>query len=132
MIKSRGLRVTMPRLAVVRALAAANVPLSYREVHDRIADAAWDPSTTYRNLVKLRDAGIAPVVSRVEGIDRYAIADAREGQHRHPHFLCEDCGLLACLPADAVASTLAHGPWAASLQQATVQLRGTCPACLEG
>lgn len=132
LLKTRGLRSTGPRLAVLRVLSDSDRPLSYREVHDRIGgDMGWDPTTIYRNLVKLRDAEIAPVVSRAEGIDRYALADAREGRHRHPHFLCEDCGLLACLPADVVSSTSAEGPWAASIERAMVQLRGTCPDCLE-
>ena len=131
LLKSHGLRSTGPRVAVLRVLATADRPLSYREVHGRIEEMGWDPTTIYRNLVKLRDARIAPVVTRAEGIDRYALAGADEGRHRHPHFLCEDCGLLACLPADVVSSTSAEGPWAASIERAMVQLRGTCPDCLE-
>ena len=99
LLKSHGLRSTGPRVAVLRVLATADRPLSYREVHGRI--------------------------------DRYALAGADQGRHRHPHFLCEDCGLLACLPADVVSSTSAEGPWAASIERAMVQLRGTCPDCLE-
>lgn len=131
LLKAHGLRSTGPRIAVLRVLADSDRPLSYREVHGCVADMGWDPTTIYRNLVKLREVGVAPVVSRAEGIDRYALADTRDGRHRHPHFLCEDCGLLACLPADAVSSTSADGPWAASIEQAMVQLRGTCPDCLE-
>ena len=81
--------------------------------------------------MKLRDAGVASVVSRAEGIDRYALTEAQEDNHRHPHFVCEDCGRVECLPADFIVSMSLEGPWAASVQGAAVELRGACPECLE-
>ncbi len=131
LLRERGLRVTAPRLAVVCLLAAADSPLSHTEVLERLGQTDWDPATIYRNLVKLRDAGVAPVVSRAEGIDRYALAGAQDDGHRHPHFACEDCGRVACLPAQLTASMTIDGPWAASVQKAMVQLRGECPECLK-
>lgn len=128
LLRARGLRFTAPRVAVLQVLAASARPLSYREVHERLGDALWDPTTTYRNLVKLRDAGVAPVVSRADGIDRYALLDPDEG-HRHPHFLCDDCGQLTCLPPNVIASTSLGGGWSASVAAAAVQLHGTCPDC---
>ncbi len=125
------LRVTAPRVAVLRVLAEAQNPLSHTEVLKRLGKADWDPATIYRNLVKLRDAGVAAVVSRAEGIDRYALAGAGDGGHRHPHFVCEDCGRVACLPAELTASMSMDGLWAASIQKAMVQLQGECPDCLE-
>ncbi|MEM9553647.1 MAG: transcriptional repressor [Acidobacteriota bacterium] len=124
-----GLRVTAPRMAVLGVLAEAELPLSHSEVLARLGETDWDPATIYRNLVKLRDAGVAPVVSRMEGIDRYALAEREDG-HRHPHFLCEDCGRFACLPAELTASMSMDGPWAESIRGAAVQLRGECPDCL--
>ena len=130
LLHERELRATAPRLAVLRVLAEAHGPLSHTEVLDRLGETAWDPSTIYRNLVKLRDAGVASVVSRAEGIDRYALARAQGDGHRHPHFVCEDCGRVACLPADLLASMSIEGPWAASIKGAAVELRGECPDCL--
>ena len=124
------LRATAPRLAVLRVLAEAPNPLSHTEVLKRLGETDWDPATIYRNLVKLRDAGVAPVVSRADGIDRYALAQSQGDGHRHPHFVCEDCGRIACLPAELTASMAMAGPWAASVQKAVVQLRGECPDCL--
>lgn len=130
LLHDSGLRATAPRLAVLRVLAQAQGPLSHTEVLERLGEMDWDPATIYRNLVKLRDAGVAPVVSRVEGIDRYALAGARGDGHRHPHFVCEDCGRVAYLPAELTASMSMDGPWAVSIQRAMVQLRGECPECL--
>ena len=125
-----GLRVTAPRMAVLGVLAEAERPLSHTEVLERLGETDWDPATIYRNLVKLRDTGVAPVVSRIEGIARYALAGERNDDHRHPHFLCEDCGRIACLPAEITESMSVDGPWAESIKRAMVQLRGECPDCL--
>jgi Fur family ferric uptake transcriptional regulator len=130
-LRDSGLRITAPRLAVLLALAEAQRPLSHTEVLERLGETDWDPATIYRNLVKLRDAGVAPVANRAEGIDRYALAEPQGDGHRHPHFVCDDCGRVACLPASLTASLAMDGRWAASIPRAMVQLRGECPDCLE-
>ena len=124
------LRVTAPRVAVLRVLAEAQNPLSYTEVLERLGETDWDPATIYRSLVKLRNAGVTAVVNCAAGTDRYVLAEAGDDGHRHPHFLCEDCGRVACLPAELTASMSMDGPWAASIQKAKVQMLGECPDCL--
>ena len=86
-LHERGLRATAPRLAVLGVLSAAQNPLSHTEVLARLGPTDWDPATIYRNLVKLRDAGIAPVVSRAGGMDRYALAGPQDAGHHLPHFV---------------------------------------------
>lgn len=129
-LRASGLRTTAPRLAVLAVLSEARSPLSNTEVLERLGATDWDPATIYRNLIKLRDAGLAVVASRVEGIDRYALATADDDGHKHPHFVCEDCGRVACLPAAVADAIRAEGRWAASVRAAAVQLRGECPDCL--
>ncbi|MEM6796396.1 MAG: Fur family transcriptional regulator [Acidobacteriota bacterium] len=129
-LQRSGLRVTGPRLAVLGLLAEADRPLSHTEVLERLGETDWDPATIYRNLIKLREAGVAAVVSRIEGIDRYALAGEQSDDHRHPHFLCEDCGRVACLPSELTDSMALDGPWAESIKRAAVQLLGACPDCL--
>jgi len=130
LLQERALRVTGPRLSVLRVLSDAESPLSYTEVLERLGEADCCPTTIYRNLVKLRDAGVAPVVNRAEGVDRYALADGHEDAHRHPHFVCDKCSRVACLPEELGSSVAIDGPWATSIQQAALQLRGDCPDCL--
>ena len=129
LLRDRDLRATAPRVAVLRVLADSESPLSHGEVLEQLGEPDWDQATIYRNLVKLREAGIAPVVSRAEGIDRYAYAEAPDDGHHHPHFYCEDCGRLACLPAEVSISLPVDNPWAASVRAAMVQLHGACPDC---
>lgn len=129
-LQERALRSTAPRVAVLRVLAESTRPLSHTEVLERLGKTEWDPATIYRNLIKLRDAGLAPVVSRAEGIDRYEFDGTRDGRV-HPHFTCEDCGQVVCLPETLTASLSMDGPWAESIETAMVQFRGECPKCLQ-
>ncbi len=130
LLQQTGLRATAPRLAVLRVLAAAKNPLSHSEVLAEIGNSDWDQATIYRNLVRLRDAGIAPVVSRAAGVDRYAFAHSEADQHQHPHFICDYCGKVECLPADLTGSLAVPGRWETSVRTAMIELRGECPECL--
>lgn len=130
LLQEKALRATAPRMAVLQVLAEATSPLSYTQVLKRLGETDWDPATIYRNVVKLRDAGVAAVVSRADGMDRYVLSGDEQDDHHHPHFVCEDCGRVACLPIELTASISMEGPWAASVQKAMVQLRGACPDCL--
>ena len=129
-LRAHDLRVTAPRVAVLGILADSKGPVSFTQVLDLLGDSDWDQSTIYRNLVKLREAGLAAVVNRMDGIDRYALAGYSEDGHGHPHFLCEDCGRVACLKEEVAPTLPIDGRWAESIRSAMVQLRGHCPDCL--
>ncbi len=130
LLRARGMRATAPRVAVLVELSKAARPLSYAEMLARLGECEWDPTTVYRNLIKLRDAGVATALGRVDGIDRYElIGDGPDGGSTHAHFLCNACGTLSCLPAEVTASLNVEGRWAKALDGATVQFRGTCPDC---
>ena len=131
LLKATGLRVTAPRVAVLITIATAQYPLSHSEVLARLGTTDWDPATIYRNLVKLRDSGLISVVARANGIDRYALVERHHDAHGHPHFVCDDCGQVSCLPDDLAPPSTRDGRWAASVRKASVQLRGECPDCLE-
>ena len=124
-----GLRATGSRIAVFQALAASTRPLSHSEVLQKLGTLGCDPATVYRNLVKLKDAGLAPVVSRIDGIERYALVKLTGDAHNHPHFSCDECGLLTCLPHGIMNTNALQGPWAKAVQEASIQLHGQCPEC---
>lgn len=127
----QGLRATGPRVAVLRLLGDARTPLSHSEVVEKLGETDCDPATVYRNLIRLTEAGLAEVVSRVDGTARYALVRQGEAHaHPHPHFLCTDCGQLSCLPAELTADVVVRGRWGPSLRQAKVQFQGSCPDCL--
>ena len=128
-LRELGLRVTAPRLAVLRVLADAERPLSHAEVVGLLGeDISWDRATVYRNLVALVEIGLARVASHAAGIVRYELARG-DAHDAHPHFLCDDCGVVSCLPETAVV-TPKKAKWSKSLKGAEVQFVGRCPGCL--
>jgi Fur family ferric uptake transcriptional regulator len=130
-IRDLGLRVTAPRLAVLRVIAEAERPLSHSEVVTRLGDdAVWDRATVYRNLVALVGVRLVRVASHAGGICRYEIA-REEKDCAHPHFLCDGCGVVSCLPETEVV-TPKKAKWTKSLRAAEVQFVGRCPTCAEG
>jgi Fur family ferric uptake transcriptional regulator len=114
---------------VLKTLAGSRSPLSHTEVLERVQMGDCDPATVYRNLVKLKDAGLAVVASRADGIDRYAFTMPGAEGHRHPHFYCTECERTLCLPVDTQSFINIEGPWSESVLQAICDLRGTCPDC---
>ena len=130
MLTEYDLRGTAPRLAVVTVLDRATKPLSHSEVLNVLGEIDWDPATIFRNLIKLREAGVALVVSRIDGIDRYILKTKQNDMHHHPHFSCDDCGELTCLPGDVTTAAGLEGPWIQAVQRASVQFRGQCPNCV--
>lgn len=131
LLRAKGLRVTEPRLAVLQIIAKAESPRSHSEVVNLLGEEECDPATIYRNLIKLREVGLVVVVARANGIDRYALAEEKGDGHRHPHFLCDDCGRVLCLSSSVTPKLVKRGRWAASVRQAKIQLRGACPDCLD-
>ena len=134
-LHERALRSTGARVAVIQALDRAARPMSSSEVSREIGSATTDAATVYRNLVKLEEVGLVEVAARVDGMDRYALAprDESHGNHAaHPHFVCNDCGEVSCLPGDVQFSIKTRGRWNQPVRDAVVQLIGTCPACVAG
>lgn len=123
-----GLRATAPRVAVLRLLSATDRPLSHAEVVERIGTDDWDAATLYRNLIKLDEAGLARVASRVGGVTRFEAQGADEPAHVHPHFACRDCGDVICLH-DATLSIPKNEAWRDALLDADLQVVGRCPHC---
>jgi Fe2+ or Zn2+ uptake regulation protein len=127
-LRAAGLRVTGPRLAVLRALRRR--PHAKAEtVRTVVAEelGAVSPQAIYNVLAALVDAGIA---RRIEPAGSVALYELRVGDNHH-HVVCRGCGITAdvnctvgrrpCLtPSDT------HG---FVLDEAEVTFWGLCPAC---
>lgn len=130
-IRSVGLRVTQPRLAVLAVLTKATGPLSHGDLVEALAGQGFDRVTLYRNLNDLAEAGI---VRRTEVGDRVWRFERKQDSHalngHHPHFTCTDCGSVSCLP-DKVIRIAASGrvPRAVRDRSVEVTLRGLCDRC---
>jgi len=128
LIHEAGLRATAPRVAVLRTLVGSPKPLSHSEVIGAVGSNEWDQATLYRNLLKLVEAKLARVASQMGGITRYEVRDD-DDPHVHPHFSCQTCGKVECLPEARVGGRV-EVRWHRSLAESQLQLIGQCPDCL--
>lgn len=128
-VHEAGLRATAPRVAVLRLLAGSDKPLSHSEVVESIGSEDWDQATLYRNLLKLVEADLARIASKMGGVARYEARGDDDSPHLHPHFSCRSCGSVECLPEAKLAGPVDRR-WHRSLEASELQLIGDCPDCL--
>jgi len=129
LLVDRGMRVTGQRLVILRELARLRIPTSHPELTERLAGPGLDRATIYRNLLSLTAAGVLVRTQLGDHVWRFELPATPSSEHgAHPHFVCTDCGDVACLSAKSVALRAE----ATRNQVAEVQLRGRCAACVRG
>jgi Fe2+ or Zn2+ uptake regulation protein len=128
LLRSRGLRVTRPRLAVLEVLSGGG-HLDVEEITERVRGRIDSVSTqaVYDVLGALARAGLARRIEPAGGPARF---EARAGDNHH-HVVCRGCGEVAdvdcvagqapCLDPDAT-----HG---FEIDEAEVTFWGLCPDC---
>lgn len=128
-LKKSGLRATSARIAVLQVLKDSERPLSHSEMVSQLKEIYGDQATIYRTLITFVDVGIIRVASNVGGMARYEFVDAsHDAQHVHPHFLCQTCGIVSCLPKTTVISSVDE-QWREILRASEVQFLGSCLDC---
>ncbi len=131
-LRERGLRATAPRIAVLQALSRHLRPATHADLATELAGDGWDRATVYRNLVDLTEAGFARRVDMGDHLWRFELIDDRalHAETEHPHFLCDSCGEVACLPKDSVQVTSSgRAPRAVKKRLFQIQLKGRCDRC---
>ena len=140
-LRGAGLRVTPARLALVRELAGAGVPLSHGEVVDRLRPPVarepggdpprrFDQSTLFRGLSDLSDAGLLARLDLGDAVRRYEWLPADGGDPVHPHHVCTECGRIVCLEGFGLKLTPAKGAGREQIGSiGEVVLRGRCGDC---
>jgi Fur family ferric uptake transcriptional regulator len=131
-IREAGLRSTAPRVAVLRILLQAKSPLSHADVADALAQQGFDRATVYRNLSDLTNAGLVRRTDHGDHIWRFELITSKSHDADHPHFICNSCGTVTCLPETAVSLKPRRGLPGAFRQKSTlaVQFRGLCDGCV--
>lgn len=103
-IRDAGLRVTLPRRAIVRALAASDESfISAQMIIDRVSanTGQVDASTVYRTLEDLARIGL---------VHHITLGNGKPGtwhvtlNHDHEHLVCENCGKTIEVPQAEFAS----------------------------
>lgn len=134
-LREAGLRATAPRLAVFECMMAAQGPLTHADVCERLSAAGFDRATVYRNLADLTDVGLLRRSDLGDHLWRFELksTDAHHDDHTgevHPHFVCTECGAVACLPDGAVMIAAVKGsPRSLRTGKVDIQVRGACNDC---
>lgn len=127
-LRAAGIRSTAARVAVLQVLHRIESPVSHAELAAHAELAEFDRATVYRNLVDLADAGLLSRTDLGDHVWRFELKDQPHTDlGEHPHFVCTDCGAVACL--DDV--TIEIKPKSARLRHAVTEilLKGTCDRC---
>ncbi|HEX6969797.1 MAG TPA: Fur family transcriptional regulator [Micromonosporaceae bacterium] len=128
LLRSKGLRVTRPRLAVLEVLACGGHPdvdEITRQVRQRIDSVSTQ--AVYDVLGALCRAGLA---RRIEPAGSPARYEARAGDNHH-HIVCRGCGHVADVDC-AVGSAPCLDPndtHGFEVDEAEVTFWGLCPTC---
>lgn len=128
LLRTHGLRVTRPRLAVLDVLAAGGhleVDEIARQVRTRLESVSTQ--AVYDVLGALSRAGLA---RRIEPAGSPARFEARTGDNHH-HIVCRGCGAIADVDCAAgeppcMIPSSTHG---FTLDEAEVTFWGLCPTC---
>ena len=129
LLRSRGLRVTRPRLAVLDILTTSREHLDVDEIAARVRERLESVSTqaVYDVLGALSRAGLA---RRIEPAGSPARFEARVGDNHH-HVVCRGCGEIADVDCATGTAPCLDASQARGFQvdEAEVTFWGLCPAC---
>lgn len=99
MIRETGLRCTNSRITVLRYLIEANTPLTHAELVTEFSPQGFDQATVFRNLTDLTEAGLLTRLDLGDRLWRFEYRQPhKHNDGEHPHFVCNDCGQVSCLP----------------------------------
>jgi Fur family transcriptional regulator, peroxide stress response regulator len=119
-LRSRGQRVTLPRLMVHRFVASAPQHVTADDVHDELPSLSY--GTIYSTLDLLEELGL---VRRVSTLGGSAVYDSRTDAHDHA--LCRVCGRMFDIEHANVPAAAA--PRGFEVERAQVELIGVCADC---
>lgn len=130
LVRARGLRATSARIEVLVALHEAAGPLTHEQVMEQLRAGVYDKASIWRILADLAEAGVLRRMDLGDRVWRYELLDACRGVvDDHPHFLCEDCGEVSCLPPLVVRALDGQLPPALLGASFRVRVMGSCARC---
>jgi Fur family ferric uptake transcriptional regulator len=121
-LRTRGMRVSGPRRALLEALYEAAGPLTAEELAGEL-----DLASVYRNLDALEEVGLVRHVHVGHGPGMYALSARRD----HGYAACEGCGRHAALGAPVLAAVRAAVRAATGFSSdfSHFPIVGLCPDC---
>ncbi len=133
LLRSVELRSTAPRLAVLGYFHAHGGTNSHADLFDAIGEQGFDRATVYRVLIDLAEAKILSRTDLGDHVWRFELQrGVGGGSHssEHPHFVCVDCGSIACLPGLSIkVEGQSKTPKSVIKNNVAIQLKGLCDDC---
>jgi Fur family ferric uptake transcriptional regulator len=77
-LRESGLRITQPRIAIIRALIAQPKPVSIEQIHSELNIRSCDLVTVYRCLAAFEDIGLVKRSFFHNGTSLYHLADRKD------------------------------------------------------
>lgn len=129
-LRSKGLRATPARVAILSAITDVTVPITHQELTTKLDSLGLDKSTIFRGLQDLTEAGLLRRLELGDHVWRYEVATHSDqvDSQGHPHLLCIDCGNIRCLSDEEVQVQLAPELG----QVVDVLIKGHCQTCING
>lgn len=129
LLSSADLRRTGPRTAILGVLIRAGKPLTQEEIAAKLGSAVANRVTIYRVLERFCKAGLVHKAFMQERTWYFELADRCTESQCHPHFTCENCGVISCLVGLPV-SMIKDVKKGFVIHRQRVQLEGLCPRCV--
>jgi len=106
-LRAAGLKVTLPRLKVLKILEQANPRhLTAEDVYKKLLEQGEEigPATVYRVLTQFEEAGL---VDRLNFDGNRAVYELSTGEH-HDHLVCLSCGTVSEFYDDLIETRQQH------------------------
>lgn len=126
-LKTAGLRITQPRIAILEVLIQRSSPASIEQIHNNLTSDSCDLVTVYRCLAVFEELGLVRRCFFHNGASLYEI---NLNDSPHYHVVCRSCGKVERIDisiTDSVERMLRERGY----EQVThmVEFFGVCPAC---
>lgn len=131
LLRKQGMRATAARIAALVTLHENEAPLTHDQVMESLPTGVYDKASVWRVLSDLARIGILRRMDLGDRIWRYELYDScRPITDDHPHFLCESCGEVSCLPSLEVRALDGKLPEALLHADFHIRIAGKCSTCI--
>jgi Fur family ferric uptake transcriptional regulator len=126
-IRSAGMRITKPRIAIIEALEQHEGPISIERIHQGMGNGVCDLVTVYRCLAAFEQLGMVRRSYLHNGTCLYELTLLSP---RHYHIICKSCGAsdrVEYFPVEGIERLLQDRGY--TQVSHVVEFFGVCPKC---
>ena len=130
LLKSKNLRCTVSRLAVLVVMHEHKGPLTHQEIMSKLPNDSFDKASIWRILADLAERDLLKRMDLGDRVWRYELKDScRSLAEEHAHFLCDVCNVVYCLPPVELRNQ-SNFPEALIGAELHIRITGRCVECI--